>query len=39
LGGADYVSHSGSKLISFVWKLKEPIPASLLPKDNKSVAI
>jgi hypothetical protein len=39
LGDADYVSHSGSKPISFVWKLKEPIPASLLPKANKSVAI
>lgn len=39
LGNADYVSHKGSKPISFVWKLHEPIPAKLLEKANKSVAI
>ncbi len=39
LGNADYVSHNGNKPISFVWKLHEKIPAAMLPKANKSVAI
>ncbi len=39
LGNASYVSHQGNKPISFVWKLNHDIPASLLPKANKSVAI
>ena len=39
LGNADYVSHSGSKPISFTWKLKDAMPPELLPKANKSVAI
>ena len=39
LGNADYVSHKGNKPISFVWKLHENIPATMLPKANKSVAI
>ena len=39
LGNADYVSHKGNKPISFVWKLHEKIPATMLPKANKSVAI
>lgn len=39
LGNADYVSHKGNKPISFVWKLHENIPAAMLPKANKSVAI
>lgn len=39
LGNADYVSHEGNKPISFVWKLHEPIPANLISKANKSVAI
>lgn len=39
LGNADYVSHKGNKPISFVWKLHEKIPASMLSKANKSVAI
>ena len=39
LGDAEYVSHSGSKPISFVWQLKEPIPAQMIQKANKSVAI
>ncbi len=39
LGNADYVSHSGNKPISFTWKLDEPIPANMIQKANKSVAI
>lgn len=39
LGNAKYVSHQGNKPISFVWKLDDAIPAKLLPKANKSVAI
>lgn len=30
LGPADYVSHSGSKPINIVWRLRHPIPAKLL---------
>lgn len=32
LGPAEYVSHSGSKPISFVWKLDHPMPTRLLRK-------
>ena len=39
LGNADYVSHQGNKPISFVWELHDKIPAYMLPKANKSVAI
>ena len=39
LGNATYVSHSGSKPVSFTWKLDTPIPASLLAGANKSAAI
>ena len=39
LGNADYVSHSGSKPVTFVWKLQAEMPAELLPKANKSVAM
>ena len=39
LGNASYVSHSGSKPVSFTWKLETPIPAEMLPQANKSVAI
>ena len=39
LGNVDYVSHQGSKPVSFCWKLHQPIPAGLLAKANKSVAI
>ncbi len=39
LGNADYVRHEGSKPMSFVWKLREPIPANLVSNANKSVAI
>lgn len=37
LGTADYVSHTGSKPISFIWRLHEPMPAKLVPKANKSI--
>ena len=39
LGNADYVSHEGEKPVGFIWKLHEPIPAELLPKANKSIAM
>lgn len=39
LGSADYISHYGSKPVSITWKLHEPIPASLLPKANKSIVL
>lgn len=35
LGTADYVKHSGSKPMSFVWRLKEEMPAKLVPVANK----
>ena len=39
LGDADYVSHEGERPVSFVWRLHEAIPADLLPKANKSIAM
>ena len=39
LGNADHVSHEGEKPVSFVWRLHVPIPAELLPKANKSIAV
>lgn len=39
LGNADYVSHEGEKPVSFIWKLHSAIPAELLPKANKSIAM
>ena len=30
LGPADYVSHTGSKPINIIWKLRAPMPAKLL---------
>lgn len=39
LGDADYVSHEGERPVSFVWKLHNAIPAEMLPKANKSIAI
>ena len=39
LGNADYVSHEGERPVSFVWKLHSAIPADLLPKANKSIAL
>lgn len=39
LGNVDYVSHEGEQPVGFEWRLHEPIPASLLPKANKSIAM
>lgn len=39
LGNADYLSHEGNRPVSFVWKLHTAIPAELLPKANKSIAV
>ena len=39
LGNADYVSHEGEQPVSFNWHLHTPIPADLLPKANKSIAL
>ncbi|WML44333.1 DUF3427 domain-containing protein [Neobacillus sp. PS3-40] len=37
LGTADQVSHSGSKPMSFVWRLKEEMPSYLVPRANKNI--
>jgi superfamily II DNA or RNA helicase len=37
LGEAEYVSHSGSMPISFVWRLKEEMPAGMMRVANKSI--
>ncbi|MFT5875442.1 MAG: hypothetical protein ACI8WT_004435 [Clostridium sp.] len=37
LGEGEYVRHSGNSPISFVWKLKEEIPAGLTRVANKSI--
>ncbi|MBL4951550.1 DUF3427 domain-containing protein [Neobacillus sp. YIM B02564] len=37
LGTADYISHSGSKPMSFVWRLREEMPSYLVPKANKNI--
>ncbi|MCH5138862.1 DUF3427 domain-containing protein, partial [Clostridiaceae bacterium UIB06] len=37
LGEAEYVSHSGSMPISFVWRLKEEMPAAMMKVANKGV--
>lgn len=39
LGNADYVKHESEKPVSFVWKLHKPMPAELLPKANKTIAM
>ena len=39
LGTCEYRSHSGDKPISFVWKLHEEIPASMINKANKTIII
>lgn len=33
----EYVSHSGSMPISFVWRLKEEMPAGIMGMANKGV--
>nr|WP_249308706.1 DEAD/DEAH box helicase [Lederbergia citrea] len=37
LGTADYVRHSGSKPVSIIWRLHEPMPPKLVPKANKNI--
>jgi superfamily II DNA or RNA helicase len=37
LGTADYISHSGSKPMSFIWRLKEEMPSYLVPRANKNI--
>lgn len=39
LGNADYVRHEGEKPVSFIWQLHDPLPADLLPKANKTIAM
>ncbi|WP_027868610.1 DEAD/DEAH box helicase [Eubacterium sp. AB3007] len=39
LGNADYVSHQGEQPVSFHWRLHTPLPAELLPKANKTIAV
>ena len=39
LGNADYVSSTGERPVSFVWHLHQAIPASLLAKANKAIAL
>ena len=38
LGTASYVSHSGSKPMSIVWRLHNAIPAWLMKKANKTIS-
>ncbi len=38
LGKAHYNSHAGSKPISIVWEMEQPIPASILEKGNPLVS-
>lgn len=37
LGEAEYVKHEGNKPMSFVWRLKEEMPAALVPSANKVI--
>ncbi|MCT8977861.1 DUF3427 domain-containing protein [Clostridium sp. CX1] len=37
LGEAEYVSHSGNTPISFVWRMKEEMPAGMMGAANKGV--
>jgi len=37
LGEAEYVRHEGNKPISFVWRLKEEMPAAFIPVANKGI--
>lgn len=39
LGLCEYVSHSGNKPISFVWKLEKEIPAKIINTANKTIVI
>ena len=38
LGTASYVSHTGSKPMSIVWRLLNPIPAGLMKRANKTIS-
>ena len=37
LGECNHVSHEGNKPVSFVWKLKNPIPGKFISEANKNV--
>lgn len=37
LGTCEYVSHSGNKPVSFIWKLKHEMPPALVPVANKNI--
>ncbi|MBA4538185.1 DUF3427 domain-containing protein [Bacillus aquiflavi] len=37
LGTCHYVSHTGNKPMSFIWRLKEEMPSYLVPKANKNI--
>jgi hypothetical protein len=37
LGTAEYISHSGNKPMSFVWRLRKEMPAYLVPRANKGI--
>lgn len=39
LGLCEYISHTGNKPISFVWKIEEEIPAKIINKANKTIVI
>ncbi len=39
LGKAQYVSHEGSKPMSIIWKLDEPIPPRFINKTNRLLAM
>jgi superfamily II DNA or RNA helicase/HKD family nuclease len=39
LGPADYVSHEGSRPMSIVWQLRNPIPAGLLRRTARLVTV
>jgi hypothetical protein len=38
LGSADYVQHEGSRPMSIIWRLHQPIPARFLRKTNQMLA-
>lgn len=37
LGTADYVKHSGSKPMSFLWRLREEMPSNMVGRANKNI--
>ncbi|MBF8984095.1 DUF3427 domain-containing protein [Lutibacter sp. B2] len=37
LGSCEYVSHSGNKPMSFIWKLKDAMAPMFVPKANKNI--